>query len=154
MATNNAINLAGPTPAFFVYPSTASYTPAASPLIFDAISYDTTSNYNSSTGIYTIPTTGIYSINVNLYIGVSISVVQALLVISDGTNNWGLYESGLGVISDAYGYATAGGSIQLSCTQGTNLHIELQSYPGSLALKGSVTGYILTYWCGYMIAQV
>lgn len=67
---------------------------------------DPGSDYNTSTGVYTVPTAGIYLVSYGLYIGIDSSPSHALSAyIYDGTNVWGYVNRG-DLTASTYTYLT------------------------------------------------
>lgn len=89
MATNNALNVQGPTPLFSVYSSTdVRLTPGATGgIAFDTVLYDTTSSFGGTA--YTIPVSGYYLFNCNFTLNVVASgYVSLALDPEDGNRRY------------------------------------------------------------------
>jgi hypothetical protein len=77
--------------SFSTYLNTAVTTPANSPVIYDTILFDTNSGYSTSTGLYTIPSTGDWQFN---FSGSSSGLNINAYVQINGTTNYLIGETG------------------------------------------------------------
>lgn len=72
--------------AFYAYKSTSTFT---GNVIFDIERYDTHNNYDPTTGLYTIPQTGLYEFSYNLIVqsgGLSVAELTSALRINGSTS--------------------------------------------------------------------
>lgn len=158
MATNNAINLKGPTPAFFAYmpiDTGAIYTPGGT-VVFPSTRYDTTSSYNTSTGDYIVPATGIYNFTSSLFIrGITATTIQITVTIYNVTTNvftYIFYElCNPAFVSDPY---TPSGSALLFATKNDQIHVTFAALDVGSTVYLAGSGYNQTWFSGYMITQV
>ena len=163
MATNNAINLAGPTPAFSAVLSSNHTGTNAYQVIFDTVLVDTTSSYNNGTGVYTIPTSGIYLLSSHITYG-QYSINATTFIFIYMSINGIPYQFGLMPgIASCPGYAGPNNWLAFDCniilplTSGNNIFVSVNG-TGNTS-NDNVVGYspatsYTTCFSGYMIAQV
>jgi hypothetical protein len=163
MATNNAINEIGPKPSFFVYNSTDQLAVTGNYdwyyVQYNTVVKDTTSSFNTGTGLYTIPQTGSYFFLMGFRF-VSVDVNNDMLVIASqaGTrfmrmiqvNPWNMCDNtgGLGSLELECSF-----SVPLTVGDTVNVGIYAQRIADNIGLLGYVNaGYRHTPWfTGYRV---
>jgi hypothetical protein len=88
-------------------------------IIFDQESYDYNSNYDTSTGRFTAPKTGLYMVNAGVKILPGLSVTTFIAKISGGSTVLTMYRGDTDSIREGSGYVTVsgGGVISLNAAQ-------------------------------------
>ena len=103
------------------------------PIVYDTINIDTAAGYNTGTGLYTFPTTGVYQINVQYFVYVSSGASTSTSMIGDyfvngspfgrladnSPNSLGLTTNEEFIISNSFLYnATAGDTMSIHVNLG------------------------------------
>lgn len=91
MATNNALNVQGPTALFYAYNDANQSVNAGETktIIFNTVKYDTTSSYDNATNIYTVSIAGYYNFNIYAYYTLSQNGIITINLVTTG----GTYEA-------------------------------------------------------------
>lgn len=133
---------------FYVY-RTSSFTSAASggiQIIFDTVSYDTGSNYNTSTGYFTVPVTGYYWFSARASVGngqngrTFVNIQKNGSELIRGTDLSTTLAVPLG--------SNVSGILQLNAGDQIAVGIYWSNSPG----QGLEIGYVTTYFMGQLVS--
>lgn len=126
--------------------------------LFDTVSYDITSNYNTGTGTFTVPKTGIYLMSAQInFAGITSSMTSGnLFIYVNGTTK---YQGNSG---NAYTFAavpSAFESFVATCniylTAGDTVQVLVQVSLGTktVSINGSSSfpGFIISFFCGALL---
>jgi len=168
MATNNAINLPGPTPVFSTALSSTAYNVTGSgtnyQVLFDTVISDTVSGYDNTTGVYTVKTAGTYFLTSHITYGPNAPYNPLLLYIYMSINGVP-FQFGLsplsGQVANYYGpnaWLSFEGSIIVPLSVGNTISVTVQGY-GETSDNDGILGALpsvvyQTTFSGFMIAQV
>lgn len=164
MATNNAINQQGPTPAFSVYTNgfiagfSGSLIETAVP--FDVILFDTTSSYNATTFTYVVPVTGTYLFTANMFmcrLGASNTLMYSNIgnvgkasytICNINPYVAGSYDSG----TNTWNYSIVG-TVLCNCTAADKVQATVAVNGSAITVYAAATDF-RTCFSGYLITQV
>ena len=118
-----------------VYSNANISTTASSIVIFPTVDYDLTGSYNATTGVYTVPASGVYEVTASGMIYNSGAVTLALYKNAAAFNSFGILSSS----------ATTSTTLQVKCNAGDTLAVYSSSTGGLAANNSGTTGqYIPT----------
>lgn len=122
-------------PSFFAHLSTNTSVTGGTSVIFDAVDFDTASAYNASTGVYTIPTTGYYTV------GCTVNQSGTNFQVSVAKN--GVSSPAYALLGSNLGGHTMSGSVFQYFTSGDTLSIYTDS---SATWQGGGTPLQTAFW--------
>ncbi len=145
MATNNALNVQGPTPAFSAYNGPDQATGAGNYVVqFGTELYDISNNFDIGTGIFTAPLAGIYNFNCCL-----LPNTQAITTYIDiGGTGFRLSQNNAAGSSIIYNMS---GQFLLNASDQAKIVI----FQGGATLYGATaTAQIINIFSGYLVIKV
>ena len=159
MATNNSINLQGPTPAFRAYRTvnTAAITGdgSAYAILFNGELFDLPSNYAPGTGLFTAPITAKYLFYTNILLsGLAAGHTTGSVTINDiaSGNSINIFDGNPYAVSRGGGIYEMSGSGIISLTAGDTVGVSVTVSGGALAVSiGQYAAPLDSNFGGYLI---
>lgn len=132
---------------FYVYRNAAWTATAGSTtnIVFDTKVYDTASDFNATTGVFTAPVAGYYEIKTSVNFSIASGAFTYLYVLKNGAT----YTRGQQFINGAAGSVSPHMSTIVQCAAGDTIQVQLTN---SGAAGTGATGSDQTWMQGYLIS--